>query len=199
VQRKQHPTLIERVKVLEEIWRDGRLTPTTKLIAGVILLSFFNDKTGQCNPSYRRLAKELSVGKATAVKASIALRDSGYLDRITDADGRSNYRLGSRAESHLSGHVNERPSDDPGVRYGSMGGSVANRGVVRERIGGGSVANRGWFRSEPRVVRERIGGGSVAKPEPTKEPTKEPTNRTELTEQVEEPQPIFEDWDDIAF
>jgi hypothetical protein len=66
---------------------DESLRPVAKVVAAVLLITFRNNKTLLCNPSYEAIAKHAGCSVRTAKRAINDLRAAGWL-----------YWSGSRAD-----------------------------------------------------------------------------------------------------
>ncbi|MDR3461708.1 MAG: helix-turn-helix domain-containing protein [Beijerinckiaceae bacterium] len=76
----------QKVELDDQIRARTDLTPTARLVASA-LLSHFNTKTGQCNPSYPRLQQSAGCSRS-AVRDGIKLLDEkGVIVRMNIGDG----------------------------------------------------------------------------------------------------------------
>jgi DNA-binding transcriptional MocR family regulator len=66
--------------VLWAIMADDRLSAPAKCVAVVLLLKYRNHKTGQCNPSYGSLAKQVGRERRSVIDALSQLRALGWID-----------------------------------------------------------------------------------------------------------------------
>jgi hypothetical protein len=66
--------------VLWAIMADERLSAATKCAATVLLLKYRNHKTGQCNPSFGKLAKLLGRERRSVIDALNQLKLFGWID-----------------------------------------------------------------------------------------------------------------------
>lgn len=66
--------------VLWAIMADARLSAAAKCVATVLLLQYRNHKTGQCNPSFRELAKRVGRTRRPVIAALNELREFGWVD-----------------------------------------------------------------------------------------------------------------------
>lgn len=56
--------------ILWQIMADPTLTASTKAVATALLLKFRNRKTGQCNPSYQKIANVIAMSRDTVIDGS---------------------------------------------------------------------------------------------------------------------------------
>jgi Helix-turn-helix domain len=94
---KQHVTestqraasLPDKAAMAAEIAADWRLGTGDKLVALVLLFRFHNTKTGQCNPSYERLAEACCLRRRAIIKIIPRLEAAGWLIVDRTAGGRN--------------------------------------------------------------------------------------------------------------
>lgn len=72
--------VVDKLKMQAAILASPSLSATAKLV-GVRMILFFNLKTGQCNPSAPRLAKECSVSRTSVFEGLKALVSDGWFSR----------------------------------------------------------------------------------------------------------------------
>ena len=122
--------------------RDDLLTPLELRVA-VRLGIFFNCKTGQCDPGYARLAKELCISPRSARRCVAALVAHGFVGRDEGAGGRHDQKRNFslfmpsargtdsvspvRRTDNVSPVETEKPAPHGGPKQGGTGDK--NRGV----------------------------------------------------------------------
>lgn len=87
-QRYGAASLPDKAAMAAEIAADWRLGTGDKLVALVLLFRFHNTKTGQCNPSYERLAEACCLTRRAVIKIIPRLEGAGWLIVDRTAGGR---------------------------------------------------------------------------------------------------------------
>src|SRR5262245_20978852 len=82
-------SLFDKAALAAEIAADGELRGSDKVVAFALLFRFQNTKSGQCNPSYKRLAAACCLERRTVIKATHRLEMFGYLKVDRTAGGRN--------------------------------------------------------------------------------------------------------------
>ena len=82
------PSLPDKAAMAAEIAADWRLGGD-KLVALVLLFRFHNTKTGQCYPSYERLAAACCLTRRAVIKIILRLEAAGWLIVDRTAGGRN--------------------------------------------------------------------------------------------------------------
>ena len=72
-------TMIHRFEWHKAVMQAEGLTPTAKNVAAVLAVQFYNEQTGQLNPSQKTLADYLKVHRETIKTALRDLREAGWL------------------------------------------------------------------------------------------------------------------------
>ena len=67
-------------QILWAIMADERLSAAAKCVATALLLKYRNNETGQCNPSYGKLAKAVGRTRRPVIAAFGELRELGWID-----------------------------------------------------------------------------------------------------------------------
>lgn len=94
-------TMSEKFFWLKAILRDTDLSASAKNVAAA-LMTFHNDRTGQCNPSQKRLAEAVGLSRMRVNRLVAELRVGGWIE-AENTLGASNYRLAlSRAGSAIA-------------------------------------------------------------------------------------------------
>ncbi len=83
--------LVGKVKLIEALCKDPRLSAKQFRVAVTLILRFHNTKTGKCCPSYGQLAEAANVSKSTAARAVKRLRQMGVVDFAPNDGGRSRH------------------------------------------------------------------------------------------------------------
>ena len=110
--------------ILWAIMADRELISSTKNVATALLVEFQNTETGQCNPSYRKMADIIGLSRDTVLDAVNELEAAGYLT-VSGTKGGS-ARNTNQFEFHLKvGRVGEPPP--PVEKHDTGEGSVVDR------------------------------------------------------------------------
>ena len=100
-------SLPDKAALASDITADGRLRASDKVVALALLFRFHNTRTGQCNPSYERLAKSCGLERRAVINAIHRLEAASRLtiNRTTGGRNRRNqYWFSARpAETVTSG------------------------------------------------------------------------------------------------
>jgi Helix-turn-helix domain len=80
--------LPDKVRLIERMGMDGRLSHADFRTLAMLLFSFHNTKTGQCNPGHERLAQASATSKSTARAAIENGEALGYLAATKSRGGR---------------------------------------------------------------------------------------------------------------
>lgn len=78
----QKTDLPAKARWMAAVVLDERLTTTAKAVAGALAFKYHNSKTGNCTPSYRKLAAEIlgpNAATSTAERAVAELRKCGWV------------------------------------------------------------------------------------------------------------------------
>jgi hypothetical protein len=75
----------------------GELTAKTVDVLEALLFEFHNARTGQCNPSYQRIAEKARCARSTAQAAMLALEQAGLLTWVNRIERRSAYAAASHS------------------------------------------------------------------------------------------------------
>lgn len=82
-----HSASINRFEWLKAVLQAEGLTPTAKTVASALAVKFFNEESGQMNPTQETLADFLKVHKDTVKRVLRELRNAGWL-LVTGNGGR---------------------------------------------------------------------------------------------------------------
>jgi hypothetical protein len=69
-----------KYELFNAIMADRTLNPVAKNVAAVLLITFRNNKTGLCNPSFEKIAECAGCGFRSANRAAMELKAAGWLD-----------------------------------------------------------------------------------------------------------------------
>jgi hypothetical protein len=69
-----------KYELFNAIMADTTLTAVAKNVAAVLLITFRNNKTGLCNPSFETIAKRAGCSVRAAKQAAQAMKAAGWLD-----------------------------------------------------------------------------------------------------------------------
>ncbi len=136
----------------------GELTAKTVDVLEALLFEFHNARTGQCNPSYQRIAEKARCARSTAQAAMSALEQAGLLTWVNRIERRSApaaYR-GSGPIVRVFRTSNAYRFVDPLQRASGYGSSTDFRSGTtnQESLSGGlrkTDARRSLFRPERRA------------------------------------------------
>lgn len=153
----------EKIRWYTALLADKELSLSAKSVAGRIMLHH-NERTGQCNPSHKRLALGLGLsekhGRKHVCKLVSELRAGGWIE-ATETDGSCEYRLQLDRATTLA----EGPAGEEGVADQRQGvPPVGDRGCPQSATGG--------------VPDQRQGVSPIGDTEPPKEPSRETTKGT---------------------
>lgn len=84
-------TMPEKFNWLKAVLRDSELSASAKNVA-TALMTFHNDRTGQCNPSQKRLAESVGLSRMRVNRLVAELKAGGWIE-ADNTLGASNYRL----------------------------------------------------------------------------------------------------------
>lgn len=109
-------TMAEKFKWLKEVLRDRALSASAKNVA-TALVTFHNDRTGQCNPSQGRLAEAIGLSRRRVNRLVAELKAGGWIE-VEGTLGASDYRLAldraaEEAEPGECAQPDTPPTSDP--------------------------------------------------------------------------------------
>ncbi|CAA2108989.1 hypothetical protein MBUL_04482 (plasmid) [Methylobacterium bullatum] len=142
--------LLTRFRLLVAANCDPGLSPAARTVLAQIL-DHYNAQTGQCTPSFERLAKTTGLARRSVVRAVRELREAGWVDRehTTREDTRSHLANTFRpAFERVSG------DDKVGTKQSPLGGDE-----TVPRVGTKRCSEVGTKRS-PKPSKKNIGTGT---------------------------------------
>jgi hypothetical protein len=115
--------------ILWAIMADRELISSTKNVATALLLKFRNTETGQCNPSYRKVADIIGMSRDTVMDGVNELEAAGYLT-VRGTKGGS-----ARNTNQFEFHMKPTGGDPATGGEHDTGGTDGDRSGVRDTEG----------------------------------------------------------------